>query len=187
MNKLVIFSAPSGTGKTTVVKHLLNTNPNLAFSISATTRKKRPGEVDGQDYYFLTTSEFEDKLARDEFLEHEEVYPGLYYGTLKSEVERIWSNGKAVIIDVDVVGGLNIKKFYGKQALAVFLRPPSIEELMKRLKNRETEVEHELKQRIGKANEELKYEKQFDIVLINNILAHTLKETESIVNYFLTF
>ena len=186
MSKLVIFSAPSGSGKTTVVKHLLSTNPQLEFSISATTRAMRPNEVDGKDYYFLTPAEFEKKLANNEFLEHEQVYEGLYYGTLKSEVDRIWANGKAVIFDVDVVGGLNIKKIYGKQALAVFLRPPSIEELMHRLKARETEVEHELNQRIGKANEELKYEKQFDIVLINSILAHTLKETESIVNYFLT-
>lgn len=186
MNKLVIFSAPSGSGKTTVVHHLLKVNPNLAFSVSATTRKKRPNEVDGKDYYFLTPEEFERKLANNEFLEHEQVYPGLYYGTLKSEVDRIWSEGKSVIFDVDVVGGLNIKKTYGKQALAVFLRPPSMEELMTRLKGRETEVEHELEQRINKANEELRYEKEFDIVLINNILAHTLTEAESIVKYFLT-
>ena len=136
-------------------------------------------------HYFLTKDAFEEKLRNGEFLEHEQVYDGLYYGTLKSEVERIWAVGKSVIFDVDVVGGLNIKKIYGKKALAVFLRPPSIEELMDRLKKRETEVEHELEQRIGKANDELKYEKEFDIVLINNILAHTLKETESIVKYFL--
>ncbi|MCO4820117.1 MAG: guanylate kinase [Bacteroidetes bacterium] len=185
MEKLVIFSAPSGSGKTTVVRHLLETNNDLAFSVSATTRKKRPNEVDGKDYYYLTIEEFEQKIKNGAFLEYEQVYDGLYYGTLKSEVERIWSNGKSVIFDVDVVGGLNIKKIYGKKALAVFLRPPSIEELMDRLKKRETEVEHELDQRIGKANEELKYEKEFDIVLINNILAHTLKETESIVKYFL--
>ena len=186
MGKLVIFSAPSGSGKTTVVKHLLETNPDLQFSVSATTRKKRPNEVDGKDYYFLTQEEFESKLANGEFLEYEQVYDGLYYGTLKSEIERIWDNNKSVIFDVDVVGGLNIKRIYGKKALAVFLRPPNVDELMERLKRRETEVEHELEQRIGKANEELKYEKEFDIVLINNILAHTLKETESIVNYFLT-
>ena len=185
MNKLVIFSAPSGSGKTTVVRHLLETNSDLQFSVSATTRAKRPGEVDGRDYYFLTSDEFETRLANDEFLEHEQVYPGLYYGTLKSEVDRIWANGKSVIFDVDVVGGLNIKKIYGKKALAVFLRPPSIDELKLRLEKRETEGEHELQQRIGKASDELKYEKQFDIVLINNILAHTLKETESIVKYFL--
>lgn len=185
MEKLVIFSAPSGSGKTTVVRHLLETNTDLAFSVSATTRKKRPNEIHGKDYYFLTIEEFEEKIKSDAFLEYEQVYDGLYYGTLKSEVERIWSLGKSVIFDVDVVGGLNIKKIYGKKALAVFLRPPSIAELMDRLKKRETEVEHELAQRIGKANEELKYEKEFDIVLINNILAHTLKETESIVKYFL--
>lgn len=186
MDKLVIFSAPSGSGKTTVVNHLLSTIPGLEFSVSATTRKKRPNEIDGKDYYFLSQEEFESKLATGEFLEYEQVYDGLYYGTLKSEVQRIWDNDKSVIFDVDVVGGLNIKKIYGEKALAVFLRPPSVEELMERLKNRETEVDHELEQRIGKANEELKYEKEFDIVLINNILAHTLKETESIVNYFLT-
>jgi guanylate kinase len=185
MSKLVIFSAPSGSGKTTVVKHLVETNPELEFSVSATTRKKRPNEIDGKDYYFLTQDEFEAKLASGEFLEYEQVYNGLYYGTLKSEVERIWANEKSVIFDVDVVGGLNIKKIYGKKALAVFLRPPTVEDLLDRLKKRETEVEHELEQRIGKANEELKYEKEFDIVLINNILAHTLKETESIVKYFL--
>lgn len=186
MSKLIIFSAPSGSGKTTVVQHLLQVNPKLEFSISATTRKQRPGEVHGKDYYFLSEEEFKTKLANDEFLEHEQVYEGLYYGTLKSEVDRIWSKGNSVIFDVDVVGGLNIKKIYGNRAMAVFLRPPSVDELMSRLKNRETEVEHELQQRIGKANEELKYEKEFDIVLINNILAHTLTEAESIVDFFLT-
>ena len=134
MEKLVIFSAPSGSGKTTVVRHLLETNTDLAFSVSATTRKKRPNEIHGKDYYFLTIEEFEEKIKSDAFLEYEQVYDGLYYGTLKSEVERIWSLGKSVIFDVDVVGGLNIKKIYGKKALAVFLRPPSIAELMDRLK-----------------------------------------------------
>ncbi|MBI1305291.1 MAG: guanylate kinase [Bacteroidetes bacterium] len=184
--KLVIFSAPSGSGKTTVVHHLLKVNPKLSFSVSATTRKQRPGEVDGVDYYFLSREDFQNKISKGEFLEYEEVYQGLYYGTLKSEVERIWSNGNAVIFDVDVVGGLNIKKIYGKQALAIFLRPPSVEVLMERLKRRETEVEHQLQERVGKAQKELKFEKEFDIVLVNNILAHTLAEAESIVQYFLT-
>ncbi|MCB9261101.1 MAG: guanylate kinase [Flavobacteriales bacterium] len=185
MSKLIIFSAPSGSGKTTVVRHLLEVNKKLAFSISATTRKKRPNEVDGKDYYFLTPEEFEKKLENQEFLEHEQVYPGLYYGTLKSEVERIWAEGKTVMFDVDVVGGMNIKNQYGHQALAIFLRPPSVEELIHRLKARETEAENELNQRINKATEELKFEKEFDIVLINNNLAHTLVEAESLVEYFL--
>ncbi|MFT4522414.1 MAG: guanylate kinase [Bacteroidia bacterium] len=186
MGKLIIFSAPSGSGKTTVVKHLLKNFDSLSFSVSATTRKQRTGEVDGKDYYFLSPEDFKTKIQNDEFLEYEEVYEGLFYGTLKSEVERIWKEGKVVIFDVDVVGGTNIKAFYEKQALAVFLRPPSINELMKRLKLRETEVEHELKQRIDKANNELKFESKFDIVLINNILAHTLVEAESIVKYFIS-
>ncbi|MCB0732951.1 MAG: guanylate kinase [Flavobacteriales bacterium] len=184
--KLIIFSAPSGSGKTTVVRHLLSVNPKLAFSVSATTRAKRPNEVHGVDYYFLSEEEFRQRLANDEFLEHEEVYQGLFYGTLKSEVERIWKEGKTVIFDVDVVGGLNIKKYYGNQALAIFLRPPSVSALMDRLKGRETEVEHQLQERISKAETELGFEKEFDIVLINNILAHTLTEAESIVTYFLS-
>lgn len=183
--KLIIFSAPSGSGKTTVVQHLLQANEKLSFSISATTRAKRTGEVHGKDYYFLSEEEFQKNISENMFLEYEEVYNGLYYGTLKSEVERIWESGKAVIFDVDVVGGLNVKKIYGKQALAIFLRPPSVDVLLDRLKARETEVEHRLQERIAKAQKELNYEKEFDIVLVNNILAHTLSEAESIVNYFL--
>lgn len=184
-NKLIIFSAPSGSGKTTIVKHLLNTFPELAFSVSVTTRHIRPNEVDGKDYYFYTEKEFLQAIKNDEFLEYEEVYKGLFYGTLKSEVERLWALGKTVIFDVDVIGGLNIKKFYGEKALAVFLRPPSVEILMERLKKRETEVEHQLNERVEKAKSELKYEQQFDEVIVNDILSDTFAVTEKLVARFL--
>ena len=172
-NKLIIFSAPSGSGKTTVVKYLLSKLDNLAFSVSVTTRQKRPNEKVGRDYYFYSENEFLKALKNEEFLEYEEVYKGLFYGTLKSEVERLWSEGKTVIFDVDVIGGLNIKKFYGNQALAVFLRPPSIDILIKRLRNRETEVEHQFIERIDKAKSELNYEHMFDKVIVNDILSDT--------------
>ena len=186
MEKLIIFSAPSGSGKTTVVQHLLKVMAErISFSVSATTRKKRPNETDGLDYYFLTEDDFRQKLNNSEFLEHEEVYNGLFYGTLYSEVERIWKQNKAVVFDVDVKGGINIKKQYGEKALSVFLRPPSIEILMDRLRKRDTEVEHQLQERIDKANYELKFEDQFDIVIVNDILSETLKEAENIVFQFL--
>ncbi|MCB9252207.1 MAG: guanylate kinase [Flavobacteriales bacterium] len=186
MEKLVIFSAPSGSGKTTVVNHLLKTlQDRLAFSISATTRKKRPQEVDGKDYYFLDEATFRKKLESREFLEYEEVYKGLFYGTLNSEIERIWSLGKAVIFDVDVKGGISIKDKFGDKALSVFLRPPSVEVLMERLKKRDTEVEHMLKERVDKANFELQYERFFDIVIVNEILEDTLKKAEEVVLGFL--
>jgi len=184
-NKLIIFSAPSGSGKTTVVKHLLKTIDKLAFSVSVTTRQKRPNEVDGKDYYFYTENDFLKAIKNEQFLEYEEVYKGLFYGTLKSEVERLWSQGKTVIFDVDVIGGLNIKKFYGKQALAVFLRPPSVEILMDRLRKRETEVEHHLIERIEKAKSELKYEQQFDKVIVNDVLNDTFETAENLVANFI--
>lgn len=184
-NKLIIFSAPSGSGKTTVVKHLLNKLENLAFSVSVTTRQKRPNEKNGKDYYFYSENDFLKALKNEEFLEYEEVYKGLFYGTLKSEVERLWSEGKTVIFDVDVIGGLNIKKFYGDQALAVFLRPPSVDILMKRLRNRETEVEHQLLERIEKAKSELNYEHLFDKVIVNDILSDTFDTAESLVTTFI--
>ena len=184
-NKLIIFSAPSGSGKTTVVKHLLEVFPELAFSVSVTTRSKRPAEIDGKDYYFYSEKEFLHTIKNQDFLEYEEVYKGLFYGTLKSEVERLWALGKTVIFDVDVVGGLNIKKFYGDKALAVFLRPPSVEILMERLKKRETEVEHQLNERVEKAKSELKFEKQFDEVIVNDILSDTFATTEKLVASFL--
>ncbi|MDG1757548.1 MAG: guanylate kinase [Bacteroidia bacterium] len=184
-NKLVIFSAPSGSGKTTVVKHLLKKIDSLAFSVSVTTRQKRPNEENGRDYYFYSENEFLKAIKNDLFLEYEEVYKGLFYGTLKSEVERLWEAGKTVIFDVDVIGGLNIKKFYGAQALAVFLRPPSVDILMERLRNRETEVEHQLLERIEKAKSELNYEHQFDKVIVNDVLNDTFETAEIIVAKFL--
>jgi guanylate kinase len=183
--KVLIFSAPSGSGKTTVVKHLLSVFSQLNFSISATTRAPRAGETHGKEYYFISQDEFERKIELGEFLEFEEVYAGLYYGTLHSEVERIWEQGKTVVFDVDVKGGLNIKKQLGKNALAVFLRPPSVEILMQRLRNRSTEVEHELQMRINKANEELSYESLYEVVIVNDILEKTLKESENIVRNFI--
>jgi guanylate kinase len=160
--KLIIFSAPSGAGKTTIVRHLLEKNLNLEFSVSATSRAPRPNETNGKDYYFLTEKEFKQKIENNEFLEWEEVYKGIYYGSLKSEVERIRNLGKNVIFDVDVVGGLNIKKFYGDEALAIFVQPPSVEELRKRLISRSTETEEKIQMRIAKAEHELSFAKQFD-------------------------
>lgn len=186
MEKLIIFSAPSGSGKTTVVQHLLKEmSDELAFSVSATTRKKRPAETEAKDYYFLTEDDFRQKLAADEFLEYEEVYKGLLYGTLFSEVKRVWAQGKTIVFDVDVQGGLNIKKQFGHKALAVFLRPPSIAVLMERLRKRDTEVEHHLQERIDKANFELEFETQFDKVIINDDLNQTLAEAEKVVQEFL--
>jgi guanylate kinase len=186
LNKLVIFSAPSGSGKTTVVKHLLKTMPEqLGFSISATTRKPRPGENHGREYYFLETADFMHKIERGEFLEHEQVYTGILYGTLWSEVQRLWAENKAVVFDVDVRGGLNLKEKFGDAALAVFLKPPSVEILMERLRNRSTEVEHELRERISKAQLELEYEKKYDEVVVNDKLDETLAYCEDLVLRFL--
>jgi len=183
--KLLIFSAPSGSGKTTVVNHLLSKMDDLEFSVSATTRKPRPGETHGKEYYFLEEEEFRSKVENKEFLEHEEVYKGLIYGTLYSELERIWAQGKTVVFDVDVVGGLNIKEEFGDNALAVFLRPPSVEIKMERLRKRSTEVEHQLQERIDKAQEELTYEDKYDVVIVNDVLENTFAEAEHIVTYFL--
>lgn len=187
MEKALIFSAPSGSGKTTVVNHLLNIMPDkLAFSISATTRKPRPNEEHGREYYFLSEKDFKQKVKEGAFVEHEMVYKGLQYGTLKSEVERLWAEGKCVLFDVDVKGGVNLQKQFGKQkSKSIFLKPPSIETLMERLKKRSTEVEHVLQERISKANEELSYEDKYDIVLVNDILEETLEKAENIVLDFL--
>lgn len=185
LNKVIIFSAPSGSGKTTVVNHLLKTIPELGFSVSATTRKPRENEVDGREYHFLEVADFENKIEIGAFLEHEEVYKGIFYGTLNSEIERLWSEGKTVVFDVDVVGGLNIKKKFGEQALSVFLRPPSIDILMERLRKRSTEVEHQLQMRIEKAQFELQFEQQYDKVLINDKLEDTLLKAEEIVRNFI--
>ena len=186
MGKLIIFSAPSGSGKTTVVKHLLQTMPDkLAFSVSATTRKPRPGEEDGKEYHFLSQDDFEKRVEDNAFLEHEEVYAGILYGTLWSEVHKIWDQGKAVVFDVDVQGGLSLKRRFKDDALAIFLRPPSVDVLMERLRKRSTEVEHHLQERIAKANHELSFESRYDVVVVNDILEDTLKRCEDLVNEFL--
>ncbi|RIH66836.1 guanylate kinase [Mariniphaga sediminis] len=184
--KLIIFSAPSGAGKTTIVKHLLQQDFGLEFSVSATSRQPRPTEVHGKDYYFLSENDFRKKIKNNEFLEWEEVYSGTFYGTLKSEVERIRQKGKNVIFDVDVVGGVNIKKYYGEEALAVFVQPPSVEELRKRLQNRSTEPEEKINMRVAKAEKELTFAKQFDMILINDELTETLKEAEKMITGFLS-
>jgi len=186
-NKLIVFSAPSGSGKTTVVKHLMSRfQDKISFSVSATTRSKRPNELEGKDYYFYDLPRFQNELQNGNFVEYEEVYKGLYYGTLRSEVEAIWAQGKAVIFDVDVIGGLKIKEKFGDQVLAVFLKPPSLEILLKRLENRSTEVEHQLQERIQKAREELKFENQFDVIVVNDHLDYTFAQAELIVNQFLS-
>ncbi|SHJ50220.1 guanylate kinase [Tangfeifania diversioriginum] len=184
--KLIIFSAPSGAGKTTIVKHLLQQDFDLNFSVSATSRKPRTGETHGKDYLFLSEKEFRKKIENDEFLEWEEVYKGIFYGTLKSEVERIRNSGKNVIFDVDVVGGLNIKDYYKDEALAVFVQPPSVEELRNRLRNRSTESEEKINMRIAKAEKELKFADKFDVVIVNKELPKALKEAEKVVSGFLT-
>jgi len=183
--KLVIFSAPSGAGKTTIVKHLLSRNLNFGFSISATTRKPRGAEQNGKDYYFLSAEEFRNKIEWEEFLEWEEVYPGCFYGTLKSEVERICKNGQNILFDVDVVGGSNIKKYYGAKALAVFIQPPSIQELENRLMARSTDCPDVIKERIAKAEYEMTYADLFDIIIINDQLEVALQEAEEKVSEFL--
>ncbi|MCF8254766.1 MAG: guanylate kinase [Bacteroidia bacterium] len=183
--KVIIFCAPSGSGKTTIVKHLLQVNSQLMFSVSACTRKQRAGEVDGKDYYFLSQESFQQKLVQNEFLEHEEVYGGNFYGTLKSEIDRIWSMDKVVLFDVDVVGGLNIKNYFGEQALAIFVKPPSVEVLEERLRFRSTETEETLKIRVGKAVSELAFETKFEQVILNDNLEKALKDAEVLVNQFI--
>jgi guanylate kinase len=183
--KLIIFSAPSGAGKTTIVRHLLGRNLDLEFSISATTREKRHTETDGKDYYFLTLEEFSRKIDNNEFLEWQEVYPGDFKGTLKSEVERIRLNGKNVIFDVDVVGGCNIKKYYGVDALAVFVQPPSVDELQKRLLSRSTDSPEVIEKRIQKAEYELTFASQFDKIIINEHLEKAFEDAEKCVSEFL--
>jgi guanylate kinase len=183
--KLFIFSAPSGSGKTTIVRSLLEKDLSLEFSISATSRPKRENEVDGIDYYFLCVDDFKKKIENDEFVEWEEVYENRFYGTLKSELQRIWDKGRHVIFDVDVVGGLNIKKKYPKKALSVFVMPPNVEELEKRLILRSTDSAKDIETRIKKANEELTYADQFDIIIINDKLEDAIKESEVVVKKFI--
>ena len=184
--KLIVFSAPSGSGKTTIVKHLLTVSDlNLAFSISATSRYKREGEIDGKDYYFISPKEFHQKITENAFLEYEEVYKDNYYGTLKSEIERIWAEGKHVVFDIDVVGGMNIKKQYPEQTLAIFVNPPSVEELGRRLRFRQTESDEKIEMRLAKAERELSRAPEFDVVLENNDLEIAKQEAENLVSNFI--
>lgn len=184
-NKCIIFSAPSGAGKTTIVNGLLEKNLNLEFSISACSRPKRPDESDSKDYYFLTVEEFKQKIDANEFLEWEEVYKNNFYGTLKSETERIWSEGKDIIFDLDVIGGINLKKFFGDKALAIFVMAPSIKTLSDRLTGRKTETPESLQRRIEKAEYEMRYAPHFDKILVNNNLESALQEAETMVRTFL--
>ena len=183
--KLIIFAAPSGSGKTSIVKFLLAQQLPLKFSISATTRCMRSNEKEGVDYFYLTTEQFRKKIDSGEFLEWEEVYAGAYYGTLKSEVDKLLANGENVLLDIDVLGALNIKKIYAEQALALFVKPPSVEALVERLRNRGTECEESLKRRIDKATYELSFEPEFDITIINNDLEEAQDDAKQIVMNFI--
>lgn len=185
--KLVIISGPSGTGKTTIVKYLLDSGLNLAFSVSATTREPRATEKDGTDYYFLPLNEFREKIEKGEFVEWEEVYKDILYGTLRSEMERIWSNGCHVLFDVDVKGAINLKKIYGNHAIALFIMPPSIEDLKKRLAGRASESEEKIKMRVEKAEEEIALSIQFDTIIVNKILDVAKEETLQMVSSFLAW
>ena len=182
--KCIIFSAPSGAGKTTIVHALLDENIGLEFSVSACSREPRPNEIDGKDYYFLGIELFKRKIEDAAFIEWEEVYTNNFYGTLESEIERIWSNGKTVIFDVDVIGGLNLKRIFGEAALAIFVQPPSYEELEKRLRYRSTETEEKIQQRMGKAKNELSFAKDFDLILVNDKLETAIATAkESVLNF----
>lgn len=183
--KIIIVSAPSGAGKSTVVKHLLGAGLNLEFSVSVTSRAMRAGETNGREYYFITSDEFRKKIENDELLEWQEVYSGSYYGTLKSEVARIHGNGHIPIFDLDVVGGLNVKEMYGDKALALFIRPPSIEVLEQRLRSRKSDNEENLRKRLDKAAWELSFAPKFDRILTNGILEAALKNAEKVVRDFL--
>lgn len=184
--KLIVFSAPSGSGKTTIVRHLLGVeNLNLEFSISATSRDRRGTEVDGKDYYFLSAKEFKSKIKNDEFLEWEEVYRDNFYGTLKTEVERIWALGKNVIFDIDVSGGLRIKRKFPEETLAIFVKPPSIDELKIRLKKRKTESDDKINMRVAKASAELATAPLFDTIIVNDNLEKALVEANDKVSKFI--
>lgn len=183
-NKVIIFSAPSGSGKSTVVNHLLKKYPFLEFSISATSRAPRGREQNGKEYFFFSTEEFERLISEDAFVEYEEVYKGSYYGTLKSEIERIWAKGHTILFDIDVKGGVNIKRIFGDAALAVFVKAPSVEELRSRLVGRGTDTPEAIEKRVAKAEEELTYEKYFDVVLVNDDLSTSLAQAEGLIDSF---
>lgn len=184
--KLIIFSAPSGAGKTTIVHHLLGKIPDLEFSISATTRQPRGDEEHEKDYYFISKEEFLHRIAKKQFVEFEEVYSGTFYGTLRTEIERIWAKGKTVIFDIDVEGGMHLKRKYNEQALAIFVQPPSLEILKQRLSSRGTDSEEKLQERYAKAEKELNYAPQFDIILKNYDLQTACAEAEKLVGDFIS-
>ena len=185
MNKVIIFSAPSGSGKTTLVKHCLQHFPELEFSISCTTRNPRGTEKDGVDYHFISPEKFRQKIWEEAFVEFEEVYEDKYYGTLKSEVERIWNDGKTVIFDVDVKGGIALKKYFGEQALSIFIMPPSIQELERRLIARATDDADTIQTRVEKAEHEMTFQNEFDKILVNTDLETAKAEIEKLVSEFL--
>ena len=183
--KCIIFSAPSGAGKTTIVQHLLAVNNEIEFSISATSRNMRSHEIDGKDYHFLSAEEFKNHINENKFVEWEEVYSDNYYGTLKSEMERIWKEGQHVIFDVDVMGGIKLKSIFGDKAFSVFVQAPSVEELENRLINRGTEDPESLERRVGKAKFEMQFASEFDYILVNDVLEIAEKEVELVVQSFL--
>ena len=182
---VVVFSAPSGAGKSTIVHHLLEKFPQIEFSVSATSRAPRGAEVDGKDYYFFTAEQFEQKIAENRFVEYEEVYAGTYYGTLKSEIERLWDKGAVIAFDVDVIGGVNIKRLFGERALSVFVMPPSVKVLEERLIARGTDSKESIAKRLAKAEEEIAYSSKFDVVLVNDNLQQAFAQAERIVGEFI--
>ena len=184
--KVIIFSAPSGSGKSTVVNHILGLHPEMEFSVSATSRPPRGSEQDGVEYLFYNADTFRSLVADHKFVEYEEVYPDRFYGTLKSEVNRIWAKGHVIIFDVDVKGGVSLKKYFGDAALSVFIQAPSVEELRRRLELRGTDTPEAIDQRVAKAAEEMTYAPQFDTVLVNDDLQTALAEAEALVNNFLS-
>ncbi|HHT23048.1 MAG TPA: guanylate kinase [Bacteroidales bacterium] len=185
MSKVIIFSAPSGSGKSTIINYLLERDLGLEFSISATSRQPRGSEKHGIEYYFLSLEDFEQKIENQDFVEYEEVYPGCYYGTLRSEIERISAKGHTVVFDVDVLGGINLKKEFGQNALAIFVSPPSIEVLRERLINRATDTPEMVEKRVGKAEYEMSFALQFDRILVNDDLEKAKRKAEKIVREFL--
>ena len=184
--RVIIFSAPSGSGKTTIVKHLLKRNPLLAFSISACTRSPRDYEVEGTHYYFLSEQEFVHKIEQGEFIEWQQVYPGCYYGTLQAEIRRLWGLGKHVLFDVDVKGGLNLKDYFKEDALAIFVAPPSYEELEQRLRKRDTESEERIRERLAKAKYEMSFQTKFEKVILNDNLEQAVDEAQRSIDEFLS-